>query len=63
LNVQGLRAELSHAPGDDIYEAVTCIACRRVHLVNAKTGWVIATNADALTAAGGTRAQAATQST
>ena len=42
LNVQGRRAELSHAPGDDICEAVTCIACRGVHLVNAKTGRVIA---------------------
>ena len=50
MKVQGLRAEHSHAPSDDIYEAVTCIACRGVHLVNAKTGRVIAPNAARITA-------------
>jgi hypothetical protein len=35
--VQGFVAEEIPAEGD-IYEAVTCLACRRIHLVNPATG-------------------------
>ncbi|HTV28347.1 MAG TPA: hypothetical protein VMF32_11245 [Xanthobacteraceae bacterium] len=31
---------------DDSYEAVTCLACRRVHLVNPKTGTVLGEDDD-----------------
>ena len=38
LNVQGW-IESEPADGEaDLYEAVTCTACARVHLVNPKTG-------------------------
>ncbi len=38
--VQGFVAEEVPAEGDT-YEPVTCIACRRVHLVNPTTGKVL----------------------
>ena len=41
LNVQGLFADDVPAEESDIYEAVTCLACRRVHLVNRSTGKIL----------------------
>jgi hypothetical protein len=45
LNVQGWTAddpELSEAGGEaETYEAVTCVACTRVHMVDPKTGKVL----------------------
>jgi hypothetical protein len=38
LNVQGLFADEVPAKGTDTYEAVTCAACTRVHLINRSTG-------------------------
>lgn len=38
-NVQGWSAE-EVDPSDERYEAVTCAACRAVHLVNPSTGKV-----------------------
>ena len=38
LNVQGLFADDVPAEESDTYEAVTCLACRQVHLVNRSTG-------------------------
>ena len=40
LNVQGLGADHPGASGDDVYEVVTCMFCRGVHLVNPATGHV-----------------------
>jgi hypothetical protein len=40
LNVQGWIAD-DPARHDDAYEPVTCLVCRRVHVVNPKTGKVI----------------------
>jgi len=37
-NVQGYVAD---EVSEDTYESVTCLACRQVHLVNAKTGKVL----------------------
>ena len=44
----GFRVQ-GYTPGqtsddDDTYEAVTCLACQRVHLVNPATGRVIGEN-------------------
>jgi hypothetical protein len=34
--------ELAHGSGDsETYEAVTCLTCRQVHMVNPKTGKVL----------------------
>jgi hypothetical protein len=41
LNVQGWVADDPTESDDDGYEAVTCLACRRVHLVNPKTEKVL----------------------
>jgi hypothetical protein len=42
LLVQGwLADDPSEASDDDAYEAVSCTACTRVHLVNPKTGVVL----------------------
>ena len=39
LNVQGwLESEPAADREADLYEAVTCTACARVHLVNPRTG-------------------------
>ncbi len=43
-NVQAfVRDDASDADGQ-VYEMVTCTVCRRIHLVNAKTGHVAGTN-------------------
>jgi hypothetical protein len=39
LRVQGFVAE--EVPDGDAYEAITCLACQRVHLVNPATGKVL----------------------
>ena len=41
--VQGFIAE---EVADDIYESVTCLACRQVHLVNPTTGKVLGEDDD-----------------
>jgi len=42
-NVQGFTAEeVSDDP--DAYESVTCLACRRVHMVNPASGKVLGAN-------------------
>ena len=40
LPIQALAAE-EITEGEDTYEAVTCIMCRQVHLVNPHTGMVL----------------------
>jgi hypothetical protein len=43
FHVQGFSIEHgipASAPDDDTYEAVTCTACRRIHLVNPASGHV-----------------------
>jgi predicted nucleic acid-binding Zn ribbon protein len=37
-NVQGWIADDPATFSDDSYQAVTCLACTRIHLVNPKTG-------------------------
>jgi hypothetical protein len=39
--VQGWFADDGSANGGDTYEAVNCLACRQVHMVNPKTGKVL----------------------
>jgi hypothetical protein len=42
MNVQGWVADdLGKTSTDETYEAVTCTACARMHLVNAKSGKVL----------------------
>jgi hypothetical protein len=44
FNVQGFASDHPApvpASIESVYEAVTCTACRRVHLVNAKSGQVL----------------------
>jgi hypothetical protein len=41
LRVQGWSPGELPTNGKDTYDAVTCIMCRRVHLVNPATGKVI----------------------
>jgi hypothetical protein len=41
LNVQGWVADDPNEDEAETYEAVTCMACTRVHLVNPKTGKVL----------------------
>jgi hypothetical protein len=41
LNVQGWIADDPTDGEADTYEAMTCTACTRVHLVNPKTGKVV----------------------
>ena len=41
LRVQGWLADDPAEHSDESYEAVTCLACSRVHLVNPKSGKVI----------------------
>jgi len=41
LNVQSWIADDPAQYPDESYEAVTCIACARTHLVNPKTGKVL----------------------
>ena len=40
-NVQGWIADDPVDRDDDNYEAITCLACARIHLVNPKTGKVM----------------------
>ena len=40
FRVQGYAPEQT-SDDDNIYESVTCLACQRVHLVNAATGRVM----------------------
>jgi len=44
LKVQGWFAEDASGNDGDTYEPVTCTACRRVHLVNRKTGRTLGSN-------------------
>jgi hypothetical protein len=44
LRVQGWIADDSTKRDEDSFEAVTCPACGRVHLVNSKTGKVLGAN-------------------
>jgi hypothetical protein len=47
LNVQGITVDReTPGPTDQVYEAVTCTACRRVHLVNPATGHVVGADAE-----------------
>jgi hypothetical protein len=47
LNVQGFAGDnQASAPNDDVYEAMTCTACRRIHLVNPTTGHVAGSTAE-----------------
>ena len=48
LRVQGWIANDPTERGEDSFEAVTCLACGRVHLVNPQTGKVLGANDDAL---------------
>ena len=45
-NVQGWTANDPTERDDDAFEAVTCLACTRVHLVNPKTGKVLGEDDD-----------------
>jgi hypothetical protein len=45
LRIQALAAE-EITEGEDMYEAVTCIMCRLVHLVNPYTGKVLGEDAE-----------------
>jgi hypothetical protein len=44
LSVQGWRADEVSPDEADSYEAVTCIACQQLHLVNPVTGEVLGEN-------------------
>jgi hypothetical protein len=47
MNVQGWVADdLGKIPADEAYEAVTCSACMRMHLVNPKNGKVLGADED-----------------
>jgi len=42
FRVQGYTVDGTISSAHDLYEAVTCLACRLVHLVNPKNGKVFA---------------------
>jgi hypothetical protein len=42
--VQGWIADDPTDRGDDAYDAMTCAACGRLHLVNPKTGRILGTD-------------------
>ena len=46
--VQGWLADNGSVNGDETYEGVNCLACRQVHMVNPKTGKVLAPSDDPL---------------
>lgn len=46
LNIQGWVADDPTERGDETYEAVTCAACSRVHLVNPATRRVLGNDDD-----------------
>jgi hypothetical protein len=41
FRVQGLAADDGSEDDRDVYESVTCLACRGLHMVNPKTGKVL----------------------
>ena len=46
-NVQGwLAEEVNSDNGDNVYEAVPCLACNRHHVVNPSTGKVLGADND-----------------
>lgn len=45
-HVQGWIADDPATFGDNSYEAMTCVACARIHLVNPKTGKVLGEDDD-----------------
>ena len=53
LRVQGWAEDAGAEDGADAYEAVTCSACARMHLVNPKTGRTLAARRTAESAASG----------
>jgi len=46
LNVQGWVADDPTQRDEDSFDAVTCTACTRLHLVNPRTGKVLGANDD-----------------
>jgi len=46
FHVQGWTVDDPTERGDDGYESVTCVACARTHLVNPKTGKVLAADGE-----------------
>ena len=52
LNVQHWRDEDDEGASDSEYEAVTCKACTRVHLINRKTGKVLGQRGEAAPSTG-----------
>lgn len=46
LNVQGWVADDPAEGETEPYEAVTCIACTRIHLINSKTGRILGDEED-----------------
>jgi hypothetical protein len=55
LRVQGWAEDAGAEEGADAYEAVTCTACGRTHLVNPKTGHTLAVRRTAEATARGRR--------
>jgi hypothetical protein len=45
-NVQGFVADNVAVPDDRAYEALMCVVCSRVHLVNPKTGHLLGGNSN-----------------
>jgi hypothetical protein len=41
VHVQGWLSDDGSEDGDETYQSVTCLACRRMHLVNPKSGKVL----------------------
>jgi hypothetical protein len=52
LNVQHWRDDDDEGVSDNEYEAVTCMACARLHLINRKTGKVLGQEDDAAPSTG-----------
>jgi hypothetical protein len=46
LNVQGWVADVPAEKSGETFEPVSCLACTRIHLVNAKTDKVLGANDD-----------------
>ncbi|HTS40952.1 MAG TPA: hypothetical protein VMH84_10490 [Xanthobacteraceae bacterium] len=44
LNVQGFVADDPLKENGNVYESITCLACRQTHLVNPTTGKVLTTD-------------------
>ena len=43
--MQAIASDPASQAEGEVYEALTCMACRRIHLVNPKTGRVAGANA------------------